>query len=217
MPAFYSSVALLRKSPYCSYRWHTRQTTLSYKARQKNAPFHPALRYPSPPRPSSRLIVLWGGAFFHLIDFDHLILPPSRHLIVSRLVSSPVPNIAGRRRLVLFLVPASYRMKQGVGRLSVLSHHARAVAISSSCPISSRLARRLGPSCCRASRVISSDDGQARRQGRLVIGLIRPVPSSVRRASRRLPDPRGVTVAPSSPHPLIHGKQAAGGITEAAS
>ena len=83
------------------------------------APFCPALRYLSPPRPSSRLIVLWGGAFFssHRFRPSHPPAVSSSHRLIS---SRPaVSNIAGRgaSRLVprLGLVPSSFRMKQGDG------------------------------------------------------------------------------------------------------
>lgn len=80
MPVFCSSVALLRRSPYCSYRWHTRQTTHSYRQDKKTRRsallaairFRPALR----PVPSYRR----GGAFFFIISSSYLSFHPHRFI-----------------------------------------------------------------------------------------------------------------------------------------
>lgn len=114
VPVFCSSVALLRKSPYCSYRWHARQTTLSYKARQKNAPFRPALRYPSPSRLRLAPRIVRAGRFF--ISSSHPPVVSSSHQ--AHLVSSPVSDIAGRRasRPVPRLVPRLGSIPDKAGR-----------------------------------------------------------------------------------------------------
>lgn len=203
MPVFCSSVALLRRFPYCSYRWHTRQATPSYR-QDKNAPFRPALRYSDPSRASPRPSYRAGGAFF--ISSPHPLTVPC-HLIVSRLVSSPVSNIAGRyaSRPVPRpgLVPSSVSDEAGrrASRRPISSCPCGGVAISSS-----RLVRRLGFSCRRASRfascrrVVSSDEGEASKTGRVIIlGPVSfaSVPSSVRPGVSS-PGHRAVIV--SSPH-----------------
>ena len=101
VPVFSSSVALLRRFPYCSYRWHIRAITPSYRQDKRNAPFRPALRSSDTmplsglSRASSRPLVSSGGAFFH-----HLI--GSSRLAVSlshpfHLVSFHVSNDSGAR------------------------------------------------------------------------------------------------------------------------
>lgn len=87
---FCSSVALLRKSPYCSYKWHIRAITPSYRQDKRNAPFRPALRYPMRCRYSDRLAprpvpsYRRGGAFFHLIGSSRI--SSAFRIVSSRLV-----------------------------------------------------------------------------------------------------------------------------------
>lgn len=123
VPVFSSSVALLRRFPYCSYRWHIRAITPSYRQDKRNAPFRPALRSSDTmplsglSRASSRPLVSSGGAFFH-----HLI--GSSRLAVSlshpfHLVSFHVSDDSGARGvsflcLVFFVscrVISSHQMK----------------------------------------------------------------------------------------------------------
>ena len=138
VPVFCSSVALLRKSPYCSYRWHTRQTTLSYKARQKKR----AVPSCSPLSISASSLVSFhrvvGRGVFHFIV---ALIISSSHLVSS----PPVSNIVGRKasRLLPLFRPCfcspPFRMKQGGWHL--------VVPLRDYLVFPPRLACRLGFSC----------------------------------------------------------------------
>lgn len=210
-----SSVALLRKSPYCSYRWHTRAITPSYRQDKKRAvqscsPLSGSVPplVPSPrPVPSSRR----GEAFFH-----HLIV--SSRLAVSlshpfHLVSFPVSLKRGEGHLVSFPIPGfvPYRLvssDEGKQDDGAVVPSCRPIPWRSFISPQSRLrlVRRLGLSCRRASRLASFRPGsshqmrdkQARRQG-VSSSSVPSHPPRPRHPCGRACRPR--VLVPLSPHP----------------
>lgn len=139
------------------------------------------------PRPSYRA----GGAFFHLVissSFAHLILPPSRHLIVS---SRLVPRVGYSGAYGVSSCSSSrassrpsFRMKQGDGaRRPVSSCPCGGYLVAPSHLIPSR-----SSSWYLVSSGVSSRSHQMRASKQDDKGVSsrsrRPVPSSVRRAGR---------------------------------
>lgn len=228
VPVFSSSVALSQKSPYCSYKWHTRVITPSYRQDKKrrsvllSAILCDAAIHLVPP--SSRPLVSSGRGVFHLIVPSR---PPSCSLI--RIISSSrlVPRVveAGRGGvsflcLVFCLMPcrliSSVRGKQSKTGREVLGFVSPFYLIRVraerfiSMPSSSRSSSRSIVSLCVSprlvpSRVISSDEWQASKEaGRLGFGFV-SLFCLVRRASS-VPSPvlMAFPSCPSSPRPRHH-------------
>ena len=87
VPVFSSSVALSQKSPYCSYKWHTRVITPSYRQDKKrrsvllSAILCDAAIHLVPP--SSRSLVSSGRGVF---SSSHRLISHSIRIVSSRLV-----------------------------------------------------------------------------------------------------------------------------------